>query len=136
MSEDHYPYTDDGEFVPYDPARLSEEETQERASSFYELMAQRRSIRTFSSDAVPKDLIETAILTAGAAPSGAHQQPWAFVVVGDAETKRRIRRAAEEEERTQVAARADLVEVEWYPTVAPGTGPGSEVLEMFPGRGK
>jgi nitroreductase len=63
-------------------------------------MAQRRSIRTFSTDPVPKDLIETAIHTAGTAPSGAHQQPWTFVVVGDPDTKRRIRLAAEDEERT------------------------------------
>jgi nitroreductase len=100
MSEDHYPYTSVGEFVPYDRAPLSEEEMRERASSFFELMAQRRSLRTFDTAPVPRDLIETAVLTAGTAPSGAHQQPWTFVVVGDPETKRRIRLAAEEEERT------------------------------------
>jgi iodotyrosine deiodinase len=100
VSTDHYPYTGDGEFVPYDSPRRPEDEMRERASSFYELMGRRRSIRTFSTDAVPRDLIETAILTAGTAPSGAHQQPWTFVVVGDADTKRRIRLAAEEEERT------------------------------------
>ena len=100
MSEDHYPYTGVGEFAPYDRAPLSEGEMRERASSFYELMAQRRSIRTFDTAHVPRDLIETAILTAGTAPSGAHQQPWTFVVVGDPETKHRIRIAAEEEERT------------------------------------
>ena len=100
MSEDHYPYTGVGEFAPYDRAPLSEGEMRERASSFYELMAQRRSIRTFDTAHVPRDLIETAILTAGTAPSGAHQQPWTFVVVGDPETKHRIRLAAEEEERT------------------------------------
>jgi nitroreductase len=71
-----------------------------RANALYNLMAQRRSIRTFSSKAVPRDLIEIAVLTAGTAPSGAHQQPWTFVLVGDPETKRRIRLAAEEEERT------------------------------------
>jgi nitroreductase len=72
----------------------------ERASSFYELMARRRSIRTFDTAPVPKDLIETALVTAGTAPSGAHQQPWTFVLIGDPDTKRRIRLAAEEEERT------------------------------------
>ncbi len=99
MSTDHYPYTDRGEFVPYDRQRLTEAEMRKRASSFYELMAQRRSIRTFSADPVPRDLIETAVRTAGTAPSGAHQQPWTFVLVGDPGTKRKIRIAAEEEER-------------------------------------
>ncbi len=100
MTKDQYPYTGDGEFVPHDSAHLPEDEMRERAASFYELMSQRRSIRTFDTTPVPRDLIETAILTAGTAPSGAHQQPWTFVVVGDPDTKRRIRLAAEEEERT------------------------------------
>ncbi|MEA3501553.1 MAG: nitroreductase family protein [Actinomycetota bacterium] len=100
MSTDHYPYTENGEFVAYEHPRLPEDEMRDQASSFYQLMARRRSVRTFGTDAVPKDLIETAILTAGTAPSGAHQQPWTFVVVGDTNTKRRIRLAAEEEERT------------------------------------
>ncbi len=100
VTKDQYPYTGDGEFVPYDSAHLPEDEMRERAASFYELMSQRRSIRTFDTTPVPRDLIETAILTAGTAPSGAHQQPWTFVVVGDPDTKRRIRLAAEEEERT------------------------------------
>lgn len=100
MNADDYPYGGLGEFVPYKGSNLPEDEMRERASSFYELMDRRRSIRTFSTDAVPRDLIETAIFTAGTAPSGAHQQPWTFVVVGDSDTKRRIRLAAEEEERT------------------------------------
>lgn len=100
MSADHYPYTGGGQFVSYESPRLSEEEMRERATSFYELMTRRRSIRTFSTDPVPRDLIETAVRTAGTSPSGAHQQPWTFVVVGDPDTKRRIRLAAEEEERT------------------------------------
>lgn len=70
-----------------------------RAAAFHELMAHRRSVRTFSTEAVPRELVETAVRTAGTAPSGAHQQPWTFVVVGDAATKRQIRLAAEEEER-------------------------------------
>ena len=100
MSNDHYPYTADADFVPYDELRLTEDEMRDRAEAFNELMTQRRSIRTFSSATVPRDLIETAVRTAGTAPSGAHQQPWTFVLIGDPETKRRIRIAAEEEERT------------------------------------
>jgi nitroreductase len=70
-----------------------------RAQRFYETMDQRRSVRDFSDRAVPKQLIELAILTASTAPSGAHRQPWRFVAVSDPEVKRRIRVAAEAEER-------------------------------------
>ncbi len=100
MTQDHYPYTADGAFTLYGVPRLTEDEMRARGSAFYEAMSQRRSIRTFSAEPVPQDLIETAIRTAGTAPSGAHQQPWTFVMVGDPAIKRRIRLAAEEEERT------------------------------------
>ena len=100
MNIDRYPYREEGDFVPYEGPSLSEDEMRDRAIAFSELMAGRRSVRTFSNRAVPRDLIETAIRTAGTAPSGAHQQPWTFVLVGDPKTKRRIRIAAEEEERT------------------------------------
>lgn len=59
----------------------------------------RRSVRDFSDRPVPKRLIELAVHAASTAPSGAHRQPWTFVLVGDAAMKRRIREAAEEEER-------------------------------------
>lgn len=100
MSEPEYPYTDQGEFVPYNDERRSPEEMQQAARVFFDLMSSRRSIRTFSSDPVPRELIDLAVRTAGSAPSGAHQQPWTFVVVGDQEVKQKIRLAAEEEERT------------------------------------
>lgn len=100
MTQDHYPYTPTGDFVPYSPTRLTEDDMRERGTAFYDAMSQRRSVRTFSADPVSRDLIEIAIRTAGTAPSGAHQQPWTFVTVADPETKRRIRLAAEEEEKT------------------------------------
>lgn len=53
----------------------------------------------FAPDPVPRELIETAVRTASTAPSGAHRQPWTFVLVGDTTTKRQIREAAEEEEQ-------------------------------------
>ena len=100
MSNNHYPYTADGDIIAHDGLHLTANEMRDRVTAFYNLMARRRSVRTFSSEAVPRTLIEAAVLTAGTAPSGAHQQPWTFVLVGDPETKRRIRLAAEEEERT------------------------------------
>lgn len=86
--------------------RLDPEEALERSRAFLELMRSRRSVRFFSSAPVPYELIRNAIEVAGTAPSGANQQPWTFVVVSDAETKRRIREAAEAEERTFYERRA------------------------------
>jgi nitroreductase len=85
--------------IPHRFEPLSPEEQRQRADSFYEEMDQRRSVRFFSEDHVPRHLIEQAIRTASTAPSGAHRQPWRFVVTGDHEVKRQIREAAEEEER-------------------------------------
>ena len=100
MSDTEYPYSGDGDFIAYDDERRSAGDMRSAAHSFYELMDGRRSIRTFSSDPVPRDLIELAIQTASTAPSGAHQQPWTFVVVGAPVIKKQVRLAAEEEERT------------------------------------
>jgi iodotyrosine deiodinase len=92
-------------FVPLAFERLSETEQLARSRAFLARMRARRSIREFSSDPVPYELIENAIATAGTAPSGAHQQPWTFVVVSDSDTKRRMREAAEEEERRSYEGR-------------------------------
>lgn len=85
--------------IRYRPERFSEEEMSRRASEFRSEMETRRSVRMFSADPVPLSLIEQAVGAASTAPSGAHRQPWTFVVIGDPATKRAIRQAAEEEER-------------------------------------
>jgi nitroreductase len=61
-------------------------------------MQRRRSVREFSSRPASREVIEQCVLTAGSAPSGANMQPWFFVVVSDADLKRRIRVAAERAE--------------------------------------
>jgi len=86
--------------------RLSAAEAAERSDAFLELMQSRRSVRKFSSHPVPWELIENALRTAGTAPSGANQQPWTFVVVGDPRVKTEIRAAAEHEERLLYEQRA------------------------------
>jgi iodotyrosine deiodinase len=90
----------------YCTARLAAHEALVRSAGFLRLMRTRRSIRHFAPDPVPRTLIENAIRVAASAPSGANQQPWTFVVVGDAETKRRIREGAEREERLLYDERA------------------------------
>jgi nitroreductase len=86
--------------------RSSPEEQTSAVDKFFESMQSRRTVRNFSSDPVPFHLIETAIRAAATAPSGANQQPWKFVVVSDPDVKRKIRAAAEEEEREFYSHRA------------------------------
>lgn len=91
--------TNKAEYIPLDFQRLSPNEQLERSRAFWERMKTRRTVRDFSTEPVPFELIANAIATAGTAPSGANQQPWTFVVVSNPEIKRQIRLAAEEEEK-------------------------------------
>lgn len=110
--------------------RLPEAEMLDRARAFHREMDERRTTRHFATDPVPRELIELAILTAGTAPSGAHRQPWRFVAIADAELKRRIRVATEEEElRTYSTRMTD----EWREALHPlGTDHVKEHLTDAP----
>ncbi|MDE2645663.1 MAG: nitroreductase family protein [Bacteroidota bacterium] len=106
------------------------EEMLARAKQFRALMQQRRSVRTFSSRPVPRELIEQAILTAGTAPSGAHREPWHFVAVNDPGIQSEIRRAAEKEERESYERRMSR---EWLDALHPlGTDWNKPFLETAP----
>jgi iodotyrosine deiodinase len=118
-------------FVPHPFRRRAPEEMLARASEFERLMQGRRSSRVFSSEPVSRELVDIAISIAATAPSGAHQQPWTFVVVGDPETKRRIRVAAEEEER--VSYEGGRMPPEWLSALEPlGTTWEKPYLEVVP----
>ena len=101
-----------------------------RARAFYEQMRTRRSVRDFLDRPVPREVIELALRTAATAPSGANQQPWFFVAVSDPQTKRRIRLAAEEEERRFYRERAPEAWLEALDHL--GTGPEKPFLETAP----
>lgn len=121
----------EGGFVPYRPVRRTPDEMSLRAASFYELMDGRRSVRAFSDEPVPRALVEQAVLTASTAPSGAHRQPWTFVVVGDPDLKARIRTAAEAEERENYEG--GRLPAEWRDALAPlGTTSSKPYLETVP----
>jgi nitroreductase len=110
--------------------KLAPDEQTRRAREFYELMNHRRTVRDFAPDDVPFELIEQAILTAGTAPSGAHMQPWRFVVVRDAALKSQIREAAEAEERQSYGGR---MPERWLRRLAPlGTDAHKPFLEIAP----
>jgi len=101
-----------------------------RATEFRDRMAARRSVRQFSPEPVPFALIENAIRCASMAPSGANQQPWKFLVVKDPAVKRKIREAAEAEERESYEHRMPS---EWLEALAPlGTDWHKEFLEIAP----
>ncbi len=110
--------------------RLEEGEQRRRAAEFEGRLATRRSVRHFSSRAVPRELVEAAIRVAGRAPSGANQQPWNFVLVSNPEIKRQIRVAAEAEEKESYEQR---MPPEWLEALAPlGTDWHKEFLEAAP----
>lgn len=101
-----------------------------RASDFAADMASRRTVRDYAPTPVPRAVIEACLRAAGTAPSGANQQPWRFVAVADPDVKRRIREAAEVEEREFYTHRAPP---EWLQALAPlGTDADKPFLEVAP----
>ncbi len=119
----------DHPFVEYRPFRPVGAPA-ECARRFFEVMNQRRSVRFFSDRPVEREAIEWAVRAAGTAPSGANKQPWRFVCVSDPALKRKIREAAEVEEREFYARRAGA---EWLADLAPlETTPDKAFLEAAP----
>ena len=118
-------------FIPLpDYRRLPDDEMQTRAADFARMIATRRTVRDFSPEDVPPGVIDSCLEAALAAPSGANMQPWHFVVVRDADAKRTIRVAAEEEERHFYEHRASP---EWLAALAPlGTDSDKPFLETAP----
>ena len=106
------------------------EEMRTRAKEFYDEVKRRRTVRDYSDRAVPIEIIENCLLAAGTAPNGANMQPWHFTVVSDADIKRKIRKAAEEEEKNFYSERAPE---EWLEALAPlGTDWQKPFLETAP----
>ena len=109
---------------------FSESEMLQRAKSFYDNIRRRRSVRDFTDQTFPREIIEQCLLAAGTAPNGANFQPWHFAVVSGADVKRKIRLAAEEEEREFYEKRAPE---EWLEALAPlGTDDQKPFLETAP----
>ncbi len=118
-------------FVPYSIERLPDAEMLRRGREMCSEFALRRSVRQFSPDPVPRELIELAIVAASTAPSGAHRQPWRFVAVSDSAVKREIRLAAEAEERQSYEG--GRMPPEWREALAPlGTDWHKPYLEIAP----
>lgn len=102
----------------------------QRAERFAAEMQRRRTVRHFAPTPVPREVMAACLRTACAAPSGANLQPWHFVAVSDAGLKKRIRDAAEVEERRFYNERAPA---EWLEALAPlGTDEHKPYLEVAP----
>jgi len=118
---------------PFKPLKFREKSTEEMQRSarvFYEQLRSRRTVREFSDRPVPREIIENALSAAGTAPSGANMQPWHFVLIGEAGLKRKIRMAAEEEEREFYEHRASE---QWLKALQPlGTNEVKPFLEDAP----
>ncbi len=118
-------------FIPLEFEKIETETEQiRRAEEFYENLNRRRTVREFSAESVPFEIIKSAILTAGTAPSGANMQPWRFVVVQSSEVKKQIREAAEKEEFESYNKR---MSDKWLRRLAPlGTDENKPFLEIAP----
>ena len=117
-------------FVPLEFERLDPSEARRRSDAFLARVRVRRTVRDFSDEAVPAEVVFNAVRAAATAPSGANRQPWRFVVVSDPAVKRRIRIAAEAEERESYERR---MPEEWLEALAPlGTDWHKPFLETAP----
>lgn len=125
MNDDAFPQ------VPYRPACPDDAEAIGRARAFFERMDARRSVRAFADRPVPRACIESALAVANTAPSGAHMQPWTWVVVDDPALKAKIREAAEAEER--LSYEGGRMSEEWLEALRPlGTDWRKPFLEVAP----
>jgi iodotyrosine deiodinase len=117
-------------FITYKPVSFSAQEMIQRSKDFYEFMDRRRSIRDFSDQDVPEEIIRNIIKTASTAPSGAHKQPWTFCVIRNTDLKHRIRMLAEEEEKKNYESR---MSERWIKDLAPlGTDEVKEFIDIAP----
>lgn len=120
----------DYNFIPLEFSELAEVDMESRSEAFYNDIKRRRTVRDFSDRPVSKVVIENALKAAGTAPSGANKQPWHFAVISNADVKREIRLAAEEEERQFYSERAPQ---DWLDDLAPlGTDDQKPFLETAP----
>ncbi len=122
--------SDQPKLSPLDFQRLDEEAMRERSATFGQRMLARRSVRDFSDEPVPLDVVQRCIETAAQAPSGANKQPWTFVVVTDPAVRREIRVACEQKEAAFYSERAPE---SWLEDLKPlGIGPDKQHLETAP----
>jgi iodotyrosine deiodinase len=105
-----YPY------ISYTKETFGTEEMEKRSSVFFDWLDSRRSVREFSSQPIPKNVIDNIVMSASTAPSGAHKQPWTICIVENPDIKKQIRIAAEQEEKESYDGRMSET---WLNDLAP-----------------
>lgn len=116
--------------IPLDFSRHPEDQMRQRAKDLADDLTRRRSVRAFSDEPIPLDVVRDAIRAAAQSPSGANKQPWTFALITDPEVKRKIRIAAEAEEHTFYNERAPQ---QWLDDLAKfGTDDSKPYLETAP----
>lgn len=116
--------------ILYESELCSNEKSITKSKAFYNWLDSRRSVREYSSKAVPKEVIKNIIMSASTAPSGAHKQPWTFCAISNPDLKSKIRIAAEDEERESYASR---MSERWLKDLAPlGTDTNKPFIEHAP----
>jgi nitroreductase len=130
MKKDDYILVEGFKHIKYIGETFAEQEMKDRSQNYFLFNDKRRSVRHFSNKPIPIQIIENIIKTGSTAPSGAHKQPWTFCVVQNPEIKRKIRIAAEEEERKSYEERMSDV---WLNDLKPmGTNADKPFLEIAP----
>jgi iodotyrosine deiodinase len=126
----HTKYIDGFPFISYTKKTFDAAEMENRSQEFFKWMDKRRTIRDFSDQPIPENVIENILMAASTAPSGAHKQPWTFCVIKDPEIKKQIRIAAEKEEKESYENR---MTDEWLKDLQPiGTDWHKSFLETAP----
>jgi iodotyrosine deiodinase len=117
-------------FIPYKPVQIDVRESLYKSELYYQWLDSRRSVREFSTNRVPKEVIEHIIRSASTAPSGAHKQPWTFCAISNPKIKSEIRQAAEKEEYENYSSR---MSEEWLEDLKPfATNWKKPFLEIAP----
>lgn len=130
MPTEDYILVDGHKHIRYVHETYNSDEMIERSKNYFNWIDKRRSVRDFSNKPIPIDVIENIIKSASTAPSGAHKQPWTFCVVKSEEIKKKIRLAAEEEERKSYSER---MSEEWLNDLKHlGTDANKPFLETAP----
>ncbi len=124
MKATNYPY------IEYSKETFSNEEMLQRSKDYLDFTDKRRTVRDFSSEEIPLEIMENIIMTASTAPSGAHKQPWTFCLISNKALKKELRNLAEEEEKKSYNGR---MSEEWLKDLAPlGTNWEKEFLDTVP----
>ncbi|TAL68436.1 MAG: nitroreductase family protein [Bacteroidetes bacterium] len=89
----------ENDFIEFEFSKPNYDRLLNNSHTFLDKMSKRRSVREFSTEDIPEEVILNIVRTATSAPSGGNAQPFFFCIVKDKDVKHQIREAAEKEEK-------------------------------------